>query len=572
MKNKSEFGLFVYGFLTLITFIGAFILVNENIVYKQPEIIYPEDLGANLIIPNVIGFSDNDLVTKENEKLDYVKRYHLPALHRFNEEDSNKYIYNLQMYQRINSLGINQDEVLMPEKRWKVLYSESLVSLPRENVVIFEGNKTSELNKFIDSNIGKTIKIKNEELIVDETIILKSNVLLEGANGKTKLVVEDKEKVDYVLEAIGINNYAFSNFIIDDANHGINIKNTNMGIISDNEFYNCSSRPMVINGGHHVNISNNIFKNNISGIYVMGGAEHMIIQSNHITSCFGSANALAGLVLDSSNYYDPEISDSKKGIAERLNAPHDIVVFGNYIAENQSSGTYLVGPYYIYFIKNELKSNEKEGICLDWGTIACYVAENDISYNGFRMHQSDDDLKADFIDGFGRLEDGSSPAKLPGLSMDNAMWNIINNNNIENNAGSGIKSVRTAIENIIFQNSVIDNNLGSSDKFHFFGIELGAALDSDEASGLSKKMDITSNYGNIIARNNIYGSHYAGIFLAEDCFINDIFDNTILLPTNWSMECLSTRKNSTVNNYSTTPSRGITLSNKDNIALPNAVD
>ena len=85
-------------------------------------------------------------------------------------------------------------------------------------------------------------------------------------------------------------------------------------------------------------------------------------------------------------------------------------------------------------------------------------------------------------------------------------------------------------------------------------------------------MDITSNYGNIIARNNINGEHYAGIFLAEECFINDIFDNTIIGPTNWSMECLSNRKNSTVNNYSTTTSRGITLSSKDHIALPDAVD
>lgn len=570
MKKHSEFGLFLYGLLTLITFIGAFILVNDNIIYKQPEIIYPEDLGANLIIPNVIGFSDNDLVTKENEKIDFVARYHFPKLHRFNEADSEKYINNLQMSKRIAALNIDIEEVLLPEKRWKMLYNESLVSLPIENTVIFEGEKTSELNEFIKNNIGKNIKINKNELIVDETIIMNNNILLEG--NETLLKVEDKEKIDYILDAKGIKDFSITGFIIDDANHGFNIKNCNNGIIAENEFYNCSARPLVINGGSHLNISNNKFNNNISGLYVMGGAEHMIIQSNHIVGCHGSANALAGMVLDSSNYYDEEISDRKKGIAERLNAPHDIVIYGNYISENQSSGVYLVGPYYIYFINNELKSNEKEGICLDWGTIACYIAENNISYNGFRMHQSDEDLKMDFIDGFGRLEDGSSPAKLPGLSMDNAMWNIIANNNIENNAGSGIKSVRTSIENIIFQNNIYDNNLGASDQFHFFGIELGAALDSDEATKLEKKMDITSNYGNIIARNNINGEHYAGIFLAEECFINDIFDNTIIGPTNWSMECLSNRKNSTVNNYSTTTSRGITLSSKDHIALPDAVD
>ncbi len=44
---------------------------------------------------------------------------------------------------------------------------------------------------------------------------------------------------------------------------------------------------------------------------------------------------------------------------------------------------------------------------------------------------------------------------------------------------------------------------------------------------------------NIIARNTISGGHYAGVFMGEDAFMNDIFDNTFMDCTDWAMESLS---------------------------------
>ena len=74
-----------------------------------------------------------------------------------------------------------------------------------------------------------------------------------------------------------------------------------------------------------------------------------------------------------------------------------------------------------------------------------------------RLRQSDEDLEADFVTTFGRLSDGSSPAKLPGISIDNSAYNTIVNNNVTQNYGSGVKMVRSAYRNIIMENSVSDN-------------------------------------------------------------------------------------------------------------------
>ncbi len=92
------------------------------------------------------------------------------------------------------------------------------------------------------------------------------------------------------------------------------------------------------------------------------------------------------------------------------------------------------------------------------------------------------------------------------------------------------------------------NNRGASDTFHFFGIELSTDLNADEA--------VTPCYENIIARNTISAGHYAGVFMGEDAFMNDIFDNTFMDCTDWAMESLGEKYNSTLNNMANMPTAG----------------
>ena len=147
----------------------------------------------------------------------------------------------------------------------------------------------------------------------------------------------------------------------------------------------------------------------------------------------------------------------------------------------------------------------------------------------------------------GRLEDGSSPLKLPGVSIDNSAYNIVSDNLIRENAGSGVKVVRSGYRNIVLENLIVDNSKGTNDNYHGFGVELGYASTPDQPV---KGLDFTPSYENIVARNIVSGAHYSGIFLAQDSYCNDLIDNVIMGATDFSIENHSTYFNSGVgNNY-----------------------
>lgn len=63
-----------------------------------------------------------------------------------------------------------------------------------------------------------------------------------------------------------------------------------------------------------------------------------------------------------------------------------------------------------------------------------------------------------------------------------------------------------------------------------------------------KGLDFTASYENIVCRNIVTGSNYAGVFLAEGSYCNDVFDNTILGSEWFAIECHSTMFNSMPNN------------------------
>ena len=172
-----------------------------------------------------------------------------------------------------------------------------------------------------------------------------------------------------------------------------------------------------------------------------------------------------------------------------------------------------------------------------------------------RARQTDEDLRADFVLGPGRLPDGSAKAKLPGVSIDNAAYNVVCGNLVRGNAGSGVKMVRTAVRNLVGHNLVLDNNRGRSDAFHFFGIELGAAA----ADAPAEDLDFAPDFENVVFRNVIDGGHYAGLFLAPGCDRNDVFDNTIHGVAAFAVESLAAGQNPAVNNLSNAPSRGLPL-------------
>ena len=240
-------------------------------------------------------------------------------------------------------------------------------------------------------------------------------------------------------------------------------------------------------------------------------------------------------------------------IHRRLDAPRRSVLAFNRIALNASSGIYSDGSLETVVMNNLVEGNSKEGICLDNGTTANVLASNRVRLNGKRWGKTDAQLRLDFVDGMGRLADGSAAAKTPGISLDNALYNIVYANHVEHNFGGGVKMVRTAFFNTVGLNLLTDNNEGANQRFHFFGIELGAA----RADAPSSELDFVPSQGNIIFGNTLRGSHYAGIYFGAGSTDNDTFDNTIFGATHWALEQAEAQHNPSLNNLTNLPSRHI---------------
>ena len=527
--------------------------------YKYGRIVQDQETRAYYAAEAA---SENELVITEKDRTDVITVYQLCPLVRIEGTDRDKYISGLKVAKRAENLGIDYEKIVRPSQHWKDIYGKIAVTAPAKSEAVFAGTSVSELNAFARENRGKCILVQSSELAVDESLQIPDNTEIRGFH--TRL---DADGIANAVDLRRASRVTLSGFEICHADNGIYTVGCDHLRVYDMDLHDNLRRGMVIYGGNNISLTDSsLTDNGYGGLYIVDETSDVLIEGNAISSNNGTGNLHAGIVMTgnvSSSVDDPD-ADVYASVLQDLSGktacPHDIVIRSNMIADNRSSGIYNDGSYYIYIVGNRILSNEKEGICMDFGTIGTFISENEIAANGFRADQTDEDLRTDFVDGLGRLPDGSSPAKLPGVSLDNAMWNIIASNSVHDNAGSGVKSVRTAIGNIIVNNLITDNNAGASEDFHFFGIELGAANDgSEEQQRMSVAMDFVANYENIIVRNLIYGGHYSGIYIAPDCFINDMFENSIIGCSQYSIECFSTLHNASVNNYSRVPSLGIQL-------------
>ncbi|MBF0201150.1 MAG: right-handed parallel beta-helix repeat-containing protein [Desulfamplus sp.] len=168
-----------------------------------------------------------------------------------------------------------------------------------------------------------------------------------------------------------------------------------------------------------------------------------------------------------------------------------------------------------------ISHNDCEGITIDNGSWACIVQNSTITGNGWRGRQHSEELTVDFVNQMGLMPDKSSMAKLPGISFDNAANCRVENCLIEGNWGDGVKFVRAVYGCTVSSNLIIDNNLGRNSRFHFFGVLIAVAprQHKDQA-------DFPSCYNNIM-KNDILGSHFAGIHLLPGTVGNVIEGNTI---------------------------------------------
>lgn len=437
-----------------------------------------------------------------------------------------------------------------------------LDAAPPGNLRLFHGERASELNALLANPAVLAVKVTSARLQVDEPVRVRRAKLwldlgaaeLRGARGGPRFLVRMENAPGATLS-------------------GGAFLGGQWGVLVD------GGRDVTLRWGHYEGLERGgVVLTNSPGavlahavltrlgaapVLVHGDTDGALIMDDEIVGNLGASNWNAGVVLSDRNgpvADDPasilnldEYGAREQPIDTRLRAPRHTVLLSNRIALNASSGIYCDGAIESVIFNNTVEGNSKEGICLDNGSAANVLAMNLVRGNGKRWGKTDEQLELDFVDAMGRLPDGSSPAKTPGISLDNALYNIVYANEVERNYGGGIKMVRTAYLNIVGLNTIIDNNEGASERFHFFGLELGAAPADVPVADL----DFTPCRGNILFGNTIRGSHYAGIFFGEGSTNNDAFDNTVFGAVRWALEQARPQPNSSLNNLTNLPSRNI---------------
>lgn len=460
-----------------------------------------------------------------------LSQHALPSLERMDREDQEQYVDPLQVIQKIELLGLDANDMLCPEIsiakiEEKIGMLDNQYDIQGETVV-FDGTTSQELQQVIDGHPDVVIEIVSEQIEVTEPIVLHSNTVING-NG-TRLHTEG---VEYGLYAEGADRIFISNIIIDGGvKYGVCCIDCSHVKIANNVIKGCGGKAVSIEGASDgLIISKNEMSDNQSGaVYIAGNASNGLIASNTITDNHGNSGLTAGIVMTS---------------AMPGEYPHDFIIRDNKIEDNASAGIYSDGAYMSYVLNNTVCGNDKEGISLCHGTLGFYLNKNTISSNGRRANKTDDELREDLVLDAGRMEDGSSKAKLPGIMLDNAAYNIVENNHLAGNYGGGINMPHTAVRNLMIGNVIRDNNAGQNDVFGYYGIALETKPFGVETTGV----DHTADYENIICRNIISGNHYSGIFIDDGCYINDVFDNIVMDAQVCGIEAVSLRFNSIINN------------------------
>ena len=199
----------------------------------------------------------------------------------------------------------------------------------------------------------------------------------------------------------------------------------------------------------------------------------------------------------------PERCHEARSILDKAKRPRCIDLAGIDVRGCRAQGVYLEGALACRVSRSVLDRSNKEGICFDWGTAHCELTLSVVSENGQRASLSAEEIRADFIGGFPLLPDGSSAAKLPGISMDNAAFNTVSRNLISRNHGGAVKLVRASVGNRIELNAGWLNKLGNNEHMRFSRyIDAGAFDVLGELNGLPLS-DLGPSYGNAIRRNFI---------------------------------------------------------------------
>lgn len=205
-----------------------------------------------------------------------------------------------------------------------------------------------------------------------------------------------------------------------------------------------------------------------SGINIIGDCHRLHIHHCQIKSSQGCYNWDAGInVMHCSQFLSledvPDASHEGIDFANKLATPRVIWLEHCEIGGCLSQGIYLEGATQVLIDHCWIHDNNKEGLCLDWGSGYNHVRHCLITRNGERAHYNDEMCAIDFLPPEFRDSEGRHLCQLPGVSIDNGYGNWIEYNTISANYGGGVKIVRSGFRNRIRYNSLTGNQPHHSD-------------------------------------------------------------------------------------------------------------
>lgn len=468
------------------------------------------------------------------EAVSLREHYGLPALRTGVDDEAGRLARATQVYERAELLGLGAETAYAA---WSSATetvatnrdaASALLEQPLQRVE-FEGTRLSELAELVASVDSARITVVSRSLVADAALTISGQDLVVDFAGA--IIEAGPTPPAWVIEIRGARDVAVTNVEITDGKNGILVDGASNIVLEGNEIHDLSQNGIVVTGSAATTIRDNrLHALGRAGIMLHGDTTTSLLEGNEITDLRGHSNWHAGILITGRNSdvaADPDGFNSygvvDESILDRLRNPDRNVILGNVVRNGLSSGIYNDGGIGNLILENRLEGNAKEGICLDNGATSNVVAGNTVAGNGKRWGQPDDVLASDYVLDDGRGPDGTAIAKLPGVSIDNALYNEVYANEIRDNWGGGIKLVRTSFFNVIGDNTLTDNNLGRSDRYHFFGIELGAAVPDFTTPAL----DFVASAGNIVVDNTIRGRHRSGIFIAPMSVQNELIDNDI---------------------------------------------
>lgn len=466
--------------------------------------------------------------------VDLRSHYDLPPLRDGPDDEAGRLAQGTQVRRRADRLGLGArtayeawstaSETATTNRRQLPALLER--SLPNRS---FDGTRLSELGEML-AHVGSAhVTVVRRSLVADTPLTISGrDVSIDFAGA---VIRTGSTHPAWAIRIRGAHNVAVSNAVIAGGANGILVDaGTGVSVVG-NVLHDLSQNGIVVSGGSHAAIRGNRLRGlHRSGIVLHGHVTDSLLEENEIHDLTGNSNWHAGILITGRSgdiAADPAAFNAYgvagETIVHRRRNPTRNVVVGNDIRDGRSSGIYNDGGIANVLVDNDVVGNAKEGLCLDNGSTANVVAGNTVADNGNRWGQPDEVLAIDSVLDDGRAPDGTAIAKLPGISLDNALYNEVHANTVTGNFGGGIKMVRTSFFNVISGNVLTDNNRGRSDRFHYFGVELGAAV-PDFAD---RDLDFVGSSGNVVVGNQIHGDHHSGIYVAAASVQNEIIGNDI---------------------------------------------